>query len=162
MKDLIEIIKTVAQQYQNIKLDIIENNLKLKFYIMNNIYKTLEITQENDKLKVLIVEDKITKIMKLEELKELILILYKQSNAREYSKEEIELIKQKYVPGTKIKLIKMYDYIKPIPPMTRGMVDFVDDLGTIHVIWENGSNLGLVVGTDIFKIICPLCNQEIK
>ena len=162
MKDLIEIIKTVAQQYQNIKLDIIENNLKLKFYIMNNIYKTLEITQENDKLKVLIVEDKITKIMKLEELKELILILYKQSNAREYSKEEIELIKQKYVPGTKIKLIKMYDYIKPIPPMTRGMVDFVDDLGTIHMIWENGSNLGLVVGTDIFKIICPLCNQEIK
>ena len=162
MKDLIEIIKTVAQQYQNIKLDIIENNLKLKFYIMNNIYKTLEITQEKSKLKVLIVEDKITKIMKLEELKELILILYKQSNAREYSKEEIELIKQKYVPGTKIELIKMYHYIKPIPPMTRGMVDFVDDLGTIHVIWENGSNLGLVVGTDIFKIICPLCNQEIK
>lgn len=162
MKDLIEIIKTVAQQYQNIKLDIIENKLKLKFYIMNNIYKTLEITQEKDKLKVLIVEDKITKIMKLEELKELILILYKQSNAREYSKEEIELIKQKYVPGTKIELIKMYDYIKPIPPMTRGMVDFVDDLGTIHMIWENGSNLGLVVGTDVFKIICPLCNQEIK
>ena len=94
MKDLIEIIKTVAQQYKNIKLDIIENKLKLKFYIMNNIYKTLEITQEKDKLKVLIVEDKITKIMKLEELKELILILYKQSNAREYSKEEIELIKK--------------------------------------------------------------------
>lgn len=162
MKDLIEIIKTVAQQYQNIKLDIIENKLKLKFYIMNNIYKKLEITQEKDKLKVLIVEDKITKIMKLEELKELILILYKQSNAREYSKEEIKLIKQKYVPGTKIELIKMYDYIKTIPPMTRGMVDFVDDLGTIHMIWENGSNLGLVVGTDVFKIICPLCNQEIK
>ncbi len=29
-----------------------------------------------------------------------------------------------------------------------GTVDHVDDLGTIHVNWDNGSHLGLVPGED--------------
>ena len=54
----------------------------------------------------------------------------------------------------------MYDLQAP-PAGTKGFIDFVDDIGTIHMKWENGSTLGLVVGTDEFKIICPLCNQEL-
>ena len=47
----------------------------------------------------------------------------------------------------------MYDLTNPIEEGTKGEVDFVDDIGTIHVSWETGSSLGLVVGTDEFKII---------
>lgn len=36
---------------------------------------------------------------------------------------------------------------------TVGVVDFVDDIGTIHIKWENGSSLGLIKGVDEFEII---------
>ena len=68
-------------------------------------------------------------------------------------KQDIEEIKSKYKKGTKIQLIKMHNDPQPIPEGTKGIVDFVDDIGTIHMIWENGSGLGLVVGTDEFKIL---------
>lgn len=160
MKQLVEIIKKVIEKYPNIKLEIEENKIRLKFYIKDILYKVLEVTQNKDKLQVLILDDNITKITDLSELEELILILYKQSNAKEYTKEEVEQIKQQYIAGTKIELIKMYDLQAP-PTGTKGFIDFVDDIGTIHMKWENGSTLGLVVGTDEFKIICPLCNQEL-
>lgn len=160
MEQLVEIIKKVIEKYSNIKLEIEENKIRLRFYIKDILYKVLEVTQNKDKLQVSILDDNITKIIDLSELEELILILYKQSNAKEYTKEEVEQIKQQYVAGTKIELIKMYDLQAP-PAGTKGFIDFVDDLGTIHMKWENGSTLGLVVGTDEFKIICPLCNQEL-
>lgn len=48
-----------------------------------------------------------------------------------------------YPPGTKIKLIKMEDVQAP-PSGTIGTVTCVDDIGTIHMKWSNGSSLGLV------------------
>ena len=161
MEQLVEVIKKVIEKYPNIKLEIEENKIRLRFYIKDILYKELEITQEKDKLKVLILDDNITKITDLSELEELILILYKQSNAKEYTKEEVEQIKQQYVAGTKIELIKMYD-LQALPAGTKGFIDFVDDLGTLHMIWENKSTIGLVVGVDEFKVICPLCNKELK
>lgn len=62
------------------------------------------------------------------------------------------LNKEKYVAGAKVELIKMYD-ANAVPPGTKGIIDFIDDIGTLHMIWENGSSLGLVVGVDEFKII---------
>ena len=46
----------------------------------------------------------------------------------------------------------MYD-IQAVPSNTIGTVDFVDDIGTIHINWENGSSLGLIEGKDEFVII---------
>lgn len=66
--------------------------------------------------------------------------------------KKIEDIKKKYVKGTKIKLIKMNDK-QAVPVGTTGIVDFVDDIGTIHMKWENGSTLGLIVGEDEFEIV---------
>ena len=40
-----------------------------------------------------------------------------------------------------------------VPSGTHGIVDFVDDMGTIQMTWDNGSSLGLVVGEDQFKVI---------
>lgn len=161
MEQLVEIIKKVIEKYPNIKLEIEENTIRLRFYIKDILYKVLEVTQNKDKLQVSILDDNITKITDLSELEELILILYKQSNDKEYTKEEVEQIKQQYIAGTKIELIKMYDLQAPTAG-TKGFIDFVDNLGTIYMKWENGSTLGLVVGTDKFKIICPLCNQELR
>ncbi len=67
-------------------------------------------------------------------------------------KYQIKSIKNKYPKGTKIELISMEDN-QAVPSGTHGIVDFVDDAGTVHVTWENGSSLGLIVGEDQFNII---------
>jgi hypothetical protein len=54
--------------------------------------------------------------------------------------------------GKRVELIYMNDKQAP-EPGTKGTVRRVDDMGTIHVNWDNGSSLGLVTGEDIFKII---------
>lgn len=60
-----------------------------------------------------------------------------------------------YPKGTEIELISMEDSYA-VPSGTHGVVDFVDDIGTIQMIWDNGSTLGLVVGKDNFKVIKKL------
>lgn len=66
---------------------------------------------------------------------------------------KVENLKKKYPKGTKIECIKMNDPYNPIPSGTKGEVDHVDDIGTIHMKWENGSSLGIIVGEDDFKVI---------
>ena len=47
-------------------------------------------------------------------------------------------------------LVKMDDIQAP-PVGTQGTVRFVDDIGTVHVSWDNGSSLGAAMGADIIK-----------
>ena len=61
-------------------------------------------------------------------------------------------VKVLYPKGTKIKLINMKDKFAP-PNGTIGTVDFVDDIGQIHVKWENGGSLALIIGEDDFEVI---------
>ena len=65
---------------------------------------------------------------------------------------QIKRIKEQYPKGTEIELISMEDS-QAVPLGTHGIVDFVDDMGTIQMTWDNGSSLGLVVGEDQFKVI---------
>ena len=44
----------------------------------------------------------------------------------------------------------MNDDCHPVPDGTYGTVQFVDDAGTIHMGWDNGSSLGLVPDEDQF------------
>ena len=62
--------------------------------------------------------------------------------------ELLKQLKEYYMPGTKVKLVHMNDPFTHIPPGTIGVVTGVDDVGTIHVAWSNGSNLGVVFGED--------------
>ena len=55
--------------------------------------------------------------------------------------------------GKRIELISTSDPYTTLKLGDRGTVDFVDDIGTIHVSWDNGSQLGLVPGEDQFKIL---------
>lgn len=59
-----------------------------------------------------------------------------------------------YPPGTRLELISMDDP-QPIPPGSRGTVDHVDDMGTIHMRWDSGRSLGLVPGEDSFRKLTP-------
>lgn len=64
-----------------------------------------------------------------------------------------EMYKRMYPKGTRIELISMDDPYAPIEPGTKGTVVHVDDIGTIHMQWDNGRTLGLIPGEDKFKVI---------
>ena len=55
--------------------------------------------------------------------------------------------------GKQIELISTSDPYTELKPGDRGTVDFVDDMGTIHVNWDNGSHLGLVPVEDRYKLL---------
>lgn len=67
--------------------------------------------------------------------------------------QEITALNKKYPKGTRIKLIEMRQDAHPVPSGTMGTVVGVDDLGTIHVSWDNHSSLGIVENIDEFEII---------
>ena len=62
----------------------------------------------------------------------------------------IQSLKRDYPKGTRIECVWMDDF-QAVPEGTLGTVTCVDDIGTIHVSWDNGSGLGLVPGTDRFR-----------
>lgn len=76
------------------------------------------------------------------------------------NQDKIKEIKQKYPKGTRIMLNSMDDPHHPVPTGTLGTVETVDDIGTIHMKWDNGQSLGLIVGEDSFYVIESVQNQE--
>ena len=67
-------------------------------------------------------------------------------------KMKVETIKKLYKKGMKVKLINMYGE----PQMKFGIcgtIEFVDDIGQIHVNWNNGSNLALNIDVDTFRVL---------
>lgn len=52
----------------------------------------------------------------------------------------LEKLRKMYPIGAKAKLVKMDDVQAP-PVGTMGVVEFIDDIGTIHIKWENASSL---------------------
>lgn len=67
--------------------------------------------------------------------------------------EEVQRIKDQYPLGTRIRLNSMSDPWSPVPDGTEGTVDMVDDIGQIHMKWDNGRTLALVPGEDSFSVI---------
>lgn len=60
---------------------------------------------------------------------------------------KIQRLKEQYPSGIRVELLEMNDISAP-PIGTLGTVKFVDDIGTIHVKWDNGSNLGVAYPED--------------
>ncbi|WP_283674504.1 DUF4314 domain-containing protein [Butyricicoccus sp. Marseille-Q5471] len=71
------------------------------------------------------------------------------------TREQVARIKARYPAGTRIRLDSMDDPYAPIPPGTEGVVQAVDDIGTLHCKFENGRSLGVVVGEDSFSVLPP-------
>lgn len=69
----------------------------------------------------------------------------------EIDEDEIKYVRERFRPGTAVRLIRM-DGEPRMPPGLTGVVRHVDDAGQIHVDWANGSSLALVPGRDEFSI----------
>ena len=67
-------------------------------------------------------------------------------------RKKVEMIKNKYPVGTRIKLNYMQDDYA-VPSGMTGTVDYVDDEGQIGMKWDNGRTLSLIYGVDSFNII---------
>ena len=67
-------------------------------------------------------------------------------------KKQVERLREQYPQGTRVELIRMDDPQAP-PVGTRGTVTAVDDIGTIHVNWDNGSSLGIAYGADACRVL---------
>lgn len=66
--------------------------------------------------------------------------------------EVVSLLRERFPKGCRVELVRMDDPQAP-PIGTRGTVTHVDDIGTIHVAWDNGSSLGMVYGEDVCKVV---------
>lgn len=65
---------------------------------------------------------------------------------------KVKQLKETYLPGMRIRLLKMDDFQAP-PIGTLGTVTGVDDIGSILVSWDNGSRLNVVLGEDEIEIV---------
>lgn len=59
----------------------------------------------------------------------------------------IERLRASFPRGCRVELLQMEDPQAP-PIGTTGTVIGVDDIGTVHVKWDNGSGLGVAWGKD--------------
>ncbi len=80
-------------------------------------------------------------------------------NDWERQHRQAQRYKEAYPPGTRIVLNHMSDPYRPVPDGMRGTVRVVDDMGTIHMNWDNGRTLGLVPGEDSFR---KLTEEELR
>ena len=69
-----------------------------------------------------------------------------------FDENTIKRIKRIYPKGTEVELVSMEDPYS-VPSGTHGVVEDVDDIGTIFVKWDNGSSLGLIFGVDQFIVV---------
>ena len=69
------------------------------------------------------------------------------------NRRQVERIKERYPIGTRIELLSTMDDIQGVERGTKGTVVGVDDMGTIHMKWDNGRGLGLIPGEDNFTVL---------
>ena len=51
-------------------------------------------------------------------------------------------------PGDRLRMVYCADPYNPVPAGTEGTVDLIDDMGTLHVSWEDGRRLGVCLEVD--------------
>ena len=67
------------------------------------------------------------------------------------SRAALEARKARFKPGCRVELVSMNDPYTKLKPGDQGLVEFVDDIGTVHIRWDNGSTLGAAYGEDEIK-----------
>lgn len=58
----------------------------------------------------------------------------------------------KNLAGKRVRLIEMIDQY-PVEPGMTGTIRHQDDIGQLHIIWDNGRHLALVPGEDLYEIL---------
>lgn len=67
--------------------------------------------------------------------------------------DELADLRSHYPKGCRVKLIRMNDPYRDLEAGTLGKVMHVDDIGTIHVVWDCGSTLGVAYGVDSCVVV---------
>jgi hypothetical protein len=78
------------------------------------------------------------------------------------SKDIIAAVRKQYPAGLQVVLVRMEDPHARLRPGEKGIVDSVDDTGTIHVSWDKGPTLGVVYGVDEISILPPVHGLRCK
>ena len=65
----------------------------------------------------------------------------------------VERIRDDFPIGSRVMMVYSADPFAPIESGTEGTVSSVDDIGTIHVNWNNGRCLGVVLSEDVIEKI---------
>jgi len=78
------------------------------------------------------------------------------------SQTALEARREKYALGTRVELVIMTDPYTTLKPGDRGVVDHVDDIGTVFVNWDNGSTLGAAYDADEIKIVPPPMSDVVR
>lgn len=72
---------------------------------------------------------------------------------RIYNDESAEVLRKRYPAGTRLMCDCMADAMSAMYDGQAGTVRCVDDIGNIHVIWDNGGSLALIPAIDTFHKI---------
>ena len=64
------------------------------------------------------------------------------------SAEIVKNIKNRYPQGCRVICNYCADIYNPITQGEKGTVDFVDDMGTVHIKWDNGRYFGMCLEED--------------
>jgi hypothetical protein len=73
---------------------------------------------------------------------------------KQYYLSKEDIMKQTYhLLGKRLELISCADEYTHLSTGDQGIVNYIDDTGTVFVSWDNGSKLGLIPGVDKWKII---------
>ena len=83
------------------------------------------------------------------------------------NKEQIEILRKRYRPGTVVELTSaMEDPYHPLPAGLRGEVRGVDDAGQIMMSWNGGGSLSLIPGVDSFRVVeetpKPVMSEQVR
>lgn len=68
------------------------------------------------------------------------------------SGKQLEMLRKRYPEGTEVCLEYMEGESRMTPGL-KGKVCCVDDIGQIHVDWQNGSSLAVIPGVDRVQIV---------
>ena len=68
-------------------------------------------------------------------------------------REIVERLRLQYPAGCRVDLGSMGVPNARLKPGDQGTVVAVDDIGTVHINWDNGSGLGAAYGADVIRRI---------
>lgn len=62
------------------------------------------------------------------------------------SRQILERLRKEYPAGTRVELI-----YRKIPSGTAGTVEYVDDAGQLHTVWDGHGSLAMIYGVDEWR-----------
>jgi hypothetical protein len=68
------------------------------------------------------------------------------------SPERVKAMRENFV-GKRIRLVYTSDPYTDLKSGDEGVIDFIDDTGTVFANWDKGSGLGLVHGEDSWELV---------